>query len=176
MAVAQFVLVERYWQSRLAAPRLAAALVPSSQVAALHVARPSAWQLPASTRPASGAPASARPASIGEPPSGVVALWQTPPVQLVLQLAAQLPPQPSLTEDVRHVLEQFGVQPVEQLPELQVPAQFAAQLPPQPSLTEDVRHVLEQFGVQLPPPSAVPPPAPSACGFVYSLPSPSRPV
>jgi hypothetical protein len=37
MAVAQFELVERYWQSRLAAPRLAAALVPSSASAAVQL-------------------------------------------------------------------------------------------------------------------------------------------
>ena len=124
-------------QSRLEAPRLVAEFVPSSHVDDSHVVRPSAWQAPASV--AVEASPVAPPPSL-RPASGVVAAWQTPPLQLV--------------------------------------AQFAGHVSLQPSPTEVVRQVLGHSGVQLPPPASAPlsPPEVNADGFVYSLPSPSRPV
>ena len=78
---------------------------------------------------------------------------QLPPLQVLeleLQFAAQVPPQPSDTLVVRHE----GQLCVQQLPPEHtwlLPVQLAAQVPPQPSDVEVVRHDA-QLGVQHVPP------------------------
>ncbi len=126
------LLLFRYEQSRLPLVRLAAADVPSSQEAAVQVVAPAGKHV---------APASAA--------------AHTPPLQLVAQFAAHVPPHPLLTALVRQ-LAQLGVQPAPpsalaplHIPATQLPVQFASHVPPQPSLTSPVRQVLGQFGVQL---------------------------